>query len=379
MKKSSAGRLHRRRFTPEPAYTKMNKAILILFVVLTSLSCDTENGDSISPVPKVNVGEKIKGGSILQTWKFASSGSRAPSSTDMAVKTNAEWVSLSPVVGVSQLCDGPCRPYSFRPSDETEKMKVIIPKMINSGLTQIMLKPITSFWTVNGSSFWGHFYVDTEEEWADIENAYGDLFYELAKLSETFPEIKLLSIGNELNEFTQRRPQFFRSLISRIRSDFPDLALTYAANWDEYQSVSFWGDLDYIGVNPYFSLVDQKTPTLSEIEQALSPIKQDMLALSWTFQKPILFTEYGFRSMDYGTWQPWLLGDILIDYRVNFQVQETSYKAFFNTFWEEPWVAGGFFWEWRVLFNEEIFNPNNNGWYINDKPAEKVIKDRYTK
>ena len=367
-------------FEIEPPLTMTHRTNILLFIGLALFSCENEEDrDNISPAPSVNVQEKIKGGSILQTWMFASSGSRAPLSTDLAEKTNAEWVSLSPVVGVSLWCDGPCRPYNFGPSDETEKMKKIIPKMIDSGLKQIMLKPITSFWEVNGSSFWGDFYVDTEEDWEDIENAYSDLFYELAKLSETFPEVKLLSIGNELREFTQRRPQFFRSLIARIRLDFPGLALTYAANWDEYQSVSFWEDLDYIGVNPYFSLVNQKTPTPSEIEQALSPIKQDMLALSLTHQKPILFTEYGFRSMDYGTWQPWLLGDVLIDKNVNFQVQETSYRAFFETFWEEPWVAGGFFWEWRVLFSGEINNPNDNGWYINDKPAEKIIKERYVK
>ena len=58
--------------------------------------------------------------------------------------------------------------------------------------------------------FWSDFYVETEEEWSEIERAYEELFYEFAKLSEEFPEVKLLAIGNELKEFTKRRPNFLK-------------------------------------------------------------------------------------------------------------------------------------------------------------------------
>lgn len=55
--------------------------------------------------------------------------------------------------------------------------------------------------------------------------------------------------------------------------------------------------------------------------------------------------------------------------------------AFFETFWDEPWVAGGFFWEWYVEI--DIFNPvfisTENGWYINGKPAETIVRERYSR
>ena len=361
----------------------MKKTLLFSFIILI-FSCQNDDGfndDCLNE--KVNIDNKINGGSILQTHFFVDIATGIPESeiktTDLRQKTNANWVSLSPLVALN--VDGGNangNPYSFKPSQQTEKMKIIIPKMSNSGLSNVMLKANTVFWIVDGSSFWGDFYVTTETEWRNVEIAYEELIYEFAKLSKEFPEVKILSIGTELREFTKRRPQFFKNLISRIRTDFPALKLTYAANWDEYDSVTFWGDLDYIGVNPYFSLVNRKTATVKEIERVFVPVKSKLKYISCTYQKPILFTEYGFRSIDYATWKPWLLGDVT-NRNLNFAVQNNAYNAFYNTFWEQPWVAGGFFWEWDTVGIGQTINPNNNGWYVNDKPVEKIIKERYSK
>jgi hypothetical protein len=363
----------------------MRKAF-IFFVFVFFLSCQkNDNGLSDDCLnEKVDANNKIKGGSLLQTYSLFDSTVSLPEdiikTTDLAQKTNANWVSLSPIICLQERggnING--SPYSFRVSDEIDKMKVIIPKMENSGLQNIMLKPNTCFWEVNGSSFWGDFYVTNEQEWRYVEIAYEELVYEFAKLSIEFPNVKLLCVGNELKQFATRRPQFFKSLIAKIRTDFPVLKLTYAANWDEYQSIAFWGDLDYIGVNPYFSLVNKKTATVNEVEIAFLPIKSKLKELSCTYQKPILFTEYGFRSIDYATWQPWTLGDVQLDYKVNFAAQENAYAAFYNVFWEESWLAGGFFWEWDILSNGEINKENDNGWYVRDKPVEKIIKERYSR
>jgi hypothetical protein len=354
----------------------------MLFLIISCQNDDSFTNDCLNE--SINNDNKINGGSILQTFIFYDVASENNiQTTKLAQKTNANWVSLSPIVNLDTgggNISG--NPYSFAPSKQIVKMRSIIPKMSKSGLPNVMLKPLTSFGVVNGSSFWGDFYMTTETEWKYIEIAYEELIYEFAKLSLEFPEVKLLSIGTELREFTKRRPYFFKNLISRIRRDFPALKLTYAANWDEYYTVKFWGDLDYIGVNPYFSLINKKTATVNEIEIALVLIKIKLKNMSCTYQKPILFTEYGFRSMDYATWEPWLLGDIAIDYKVNLAVQENAYKAFYNSFWNESWVAGGFFWEWDAVGADVStvgINPNNNGWYINDKPVEKIIKERYSR
>lgn len=359
------------------------KRLLIFCIAITFFACekDDEGFTNDCNIDNINIDGKIKGGSILQTWQLFN-GSKPPKdiihTIDLAQKTNANWVSLSPVIGIKDKSEQfPPFKYEFPVSAEVAKMKEIIPKMSKSGLHNVMLKPLTSFWIVNDSSFWGGFYVDTEEEWLEIEKAYTDLFYEFAKLSEEFPEVKLLSIGNELKEFTKRRPQFFKELIAIIRADFPNLKLTYAANWDEYESVSFWDDLDFIGVNPYFPLVNKETPTINEVKQALAPVKENLKTLACTTSKPILFTEYGYRSIDYSAWKAWLLGDITTNNH-NFEAQKNAYTAFYDTFWDEDWVAGGFFWEWRIISNGEVNNPNANGWNVNDKPVEEIIFDKYS-
>ncbi len=357
------------------------KKLFIFCIAIFFLSCEKDDvvfsNDCFTE--SIAIDSKINGGSILQTWVFASSGGKQE--TTISQKTNANWVSLSPIIAIDDKSEQfPPFKYDFPVSAEVEKMKVIIPKMVNSGLYNIMLKPLTHFGDVNenirDSSFWGDFYVDREDVWQDIERTYTELFYEFAKLSEEFPEVKLLAIGNELKEFSKRRPQFFKELIAKIRADFPNLKLTYAANWDEYESISFWDDLDYIGINSYFPLVNKKTPSIVDVQQALVPVKNTLNTLSCQLEKPILFTEYGFRSIDYGAWEAWLLGNVTTSNH-NYEVQNNSYIAFFETFWGEDWVAGGFFWEWKILINGEINNPKENGWYVNDKPVEEIIRDRY--
>lgn len=350
----------------------MKKIFICIFLLFFSCEKDNTIINSNCFVKKGN--HKINGGAILQTPNLV-----ADRTTNLAKKTNANWVSLSPILSIEDV-SSQAFPYKYRflVSDEVYKMKIIIPNIIKSNIRNIMIKPSTAFWKVNNSFFWGDFYVESEKEWKEIERAYEELFYELAKLSNEFPEVKLLSVGNELREFTKRRPNFFKKLILRIKQDFPNLKLTYSANWDEYKSVTFWDNLDYIGVNPYFPLVNKKTPTVSEVKQALTPIKKDLKDLSCRYEKPILFTEYGYRSIDYGTWKAWLLENITTK-NYNFATQSNAYTAFYETFWDEDWVSGGFFWEWKIVFDRQKNNPKENGWYINDKPVEKIIKDRYSR
>jgi len=355
--------------------------ILLFILIFFTNSCKKEDEVRVNcSTESIEWGEKITGASILQKWKlqdFTGSAPNHSSLVNLVEKTNSDWVSLSPVIGISNGVNG-SNSYSFWISAEVAKMEQKLPRISNSGLNNVMLKPLTSFESINGSSYWGDFYVETEEEWVKIENAFEELIYEFAKLSLDFEEIKLLSIGNELSEFSKRRPDFFKHLIKRLKDDFPLLKLTYSSNWDEYNDIVFWEDLDYIGVNSYFPLVEETTPEVSTIEHNLLPIKENLFELSCRYEKPILFTEYGYRSIDFALWKSWDLGMINQE-NLNFEAQKNGYSAFYNTFWNEDWIAGGFFWEWKVVSENGLNDPNENGWYVNDKPVEKIIMNWYEK
>ena len=58
--------------------------------------------------------------------------------------------------------------------------------------------------------------------------------------------------------------------------------------------------------------------------------------LSEKFEKPILFTEFGYRSMDYTGKKPWLVDRNQME--VNLEAQAEATQAVFDEFWEKLWA-----------------------------------------
>ncbi len=238
----------------------------------------------------------------------------------------------------------------------------------------VMLKPHINF---GGIPYRGDFYLETEVHWQIFENSYKKLILKIAELSNTHP-IDLLCIGTELREFVKRRPLFWESLIETLKEEYPELKLIYAANWDDYEAFPFWEEMDYIGIDSYFPLVNKPTPTVEELIAAYSPIKNNIRNFSCQHNKKIVFTEYGFRSIDYAAWKSWELPGTAVATTYNFAVQSNGYEAFYKSFWDEPWVAGGFLWIWNLFKTELSTNPMLlNHWDPNFKPAESIIAHYY--
>jgi hypothetical protein len=150
--------------------------------------------------------------------------------------------------------------------------------------------------------------------------------------------------------------------------------LTYAANWDTYHKIAFWNELDFIGVNAYFPLVTAKTAGVDELKKAWLPIKKELNQFSDQFKRPILFTEYGYRSANNATGNQW---EIKRNAPVNHQAQVNGYAAFYKIFWNEKWVAGGFAWKWH--FRRNVDPSSNSAYTLQNKPAMKVLKKAYRK
>ena len=78
-------------------------------------------------------------------------------------------------------------------------------------------------------------------------------------------------IGASRRRGTIGREQDWREIISGIRESF-DGELTYSSNWyDEYENITFWDALDYIGVQAYFPLADRAGLSSEEIATAWKP------------------------------------------------------------------------------------------------------------
>ena len=82
-------------------------------------------------------------------------------------------------------------------------------------------------------------------------------------------------------------------------------------------------------------------------------------------------TEFGYRNIHYAGAMPWLHD--MGDKATNYTAQSNLYQAFFRTFWNEDWVAGGFCWNWLNSPQRE----GNTDFSVQNKPALKVLKKWY--
>jgi len=236
---------------------------------------------------------------------------------------------------------------------------------------QVMLKP--QIWVWHGA-FTGAILMNSEKDWKILETSYEDFILTYAQTAAAI-EATVFCIGTELENFVKHRPEFWKQLVPKIRKVYKG-KLTYAANWDEFSKVSFWGELDFIGIDAYFPLTDKKTPTVYDFEQGWHPHKEKIKKIQKVYGKPILFTEFGYRSVDYTGKEPWDAKHV--EKQVNITAQENGLQAIYNQFWNEPWFAGGFLWKW-FHNHDEVGGMQNNRFTPQNKSTEKLIKQLYKK
>ena len=236
---------------------------------------------------------------------------------------------------------------------------------------KVMVKP--QIWLWHGE-FTGYLEMNSEENWAILEKSYSDFILTYAEGAQKI-NADIFCIGTELEKFVTKRPLYWQELIKKIRKVYKG-KLTYAANWDEFKRVSFWGQLDFIGVDAYFPLSDKKTPSVQDFENGWKSHKNEILKVHKQFNKPVVFTEFGYRSVDFNAKEPWKSDRI--EGNVNLIAQANGLQAIHNQFWNEEWFAGGFIWKWFHK-HENVGGENNNRFTPQNKPAEKLMKKLYNK
>ncbi|HQE91566.1 MAG TPA: hypothetical protein PLH19_01525 [Anaerolineae bacterium] len=148
--------------------------------------------------------------------------------------------------------------------------------------------------------------------------------------------------------------------------------LVYAANHTYTNTVMFWDALDYIGIDAYYALATTTTATLDDFKAGWAAPSAFLEKLADEWDKPIIFTEIGYRSIDGAGMAPWAYeGNPALD----LQEQADLYQAFFETVYQEPWFAGVFMWSWDT--NPMQGGPCDRGYSPLDKPAEIVLREFY--
>lgn len=205
----------------------------------------------------------------------------------------------------------------------------------------------------------------TDEQWRAWFVSYETFITHYATLARD-ARMDALSIGNEQKHSTRFEAEW-RRIITKVREIYQG-PITYGANFDEVERVAFWDALDWIGVSAYFPLVDAQKPTRASLTAAWQPVIARLASLSRKYQRPVLFTEIGYRSVEGAAWRQWELPRTGVP--PDLEVQRAAYEAFFDAVWPQPWLLGVYPWKW-------FSGPNHDEYEVEDKPAEEVIRSNY--
>lgn len=210
----------------------------------------------------------------------------------------------------------------------------------HEALLKVMLKPQVYF----PGSWSGFLDFEKEEDWQSWEADYTRYIMTFVKIANA-QSAEAFCIGTEFKISVVKREAFWRKLIKNIRNEYKG-KLTYAANWDEYAIVPFWDELDYIGINAYFPLINEITPSVEQLCKVWKTPLDNIEQTQQKFQKPVIFTEYGYLSVDRCAYNSWELESNITERIINEQAQANAIEALWKTCSQRKWWVGGFIWKW---------------------------------
>jgi len=253
---------------------------------------------------------------------------------------NANWVSLVPFAFMSLGETDLGYEKSWQWWGETRNGIRKSARLAKQESLEVMLKPQVY---VPGSWI-GSVDFETEDEWLAWENSYRSYIMSMVDLAIE-ENIGMICIGTEIDHSMEKREQFWRELIKEIRKDYAG-KLVYSANWDSYKDVAVWDALDYVGISAYFPLSKTSTPNQRELLKKWRPIIRKLELFSDRVNRPILFTEFGYLSVDGCAYKAWELEKEVHQLNLNEQAQANAIDALFMAHWNQEYWAGGFLWKW---------------------------------
>ncbi|WKK27641.1 hypothetical protein QZH56_27290 [Streptomyces olivoreticuli] len=272
--------------------------------------------------------------------------------------TGARWVTFTPTWYQDGLTDS-----GMHTTEETagdDSLRHIIGLAHSTGL-KVMVKPHVDL--VKGQDRAEIRPADRDAWFA----AYGRFITHYARLAaDTGAE--QLAVGTELAGTSQDGARWSR-VVAAVRKVYGG-PLTYAANYDEYKKVPFWGDLDVIGIDAYWPLAEKATTDAAGLREAWKPIGDELAAFSARWHRQILFTEAGYVSQRGTTTAPY---SWTVSKRSGDDEQAAAYEALLAAFDGKPWWAGVCWWMWDdwpgsgETAKRLAYTPHG-------KPAERVLR-----
>lgn len=227
-----------------------------------------------------------------------------------------------------------------------------------------MLKP--QLW-VHGA-WLGDVNMQTEADWDAFFQHYESWITHYALMAEMY-EMDLFCVGVEFVKASQHRPEAWKQMVRRLRHIYQG-PFTYAANWgEEFERTSIWSELDYIGIDCYYPLSEEENPSDQTLRQNFESVLDKVEQVAQTYQKPVIFTEIGFRSVRAAWKQP---HEAEGDKAMSLDCQYRCYRAVAEALEDESWYKGIFWWKWPSYLDYR--GKEDRGFAPNDKPASRIVQ-----
>ena len=296
------------------------------------------------------------------------SSSTGTSAQDALAATGANWVGVL----VTQYMATRTSNTISTPTPSDTDVVAAIQELHARGL-KVMLKPHVD---VQDGTWRGQIAPSDVAAWFQSFTAFITHYAQLAQDNH----VEMLCFGTEYASMSGSSNQAsWTAVITAIRGIYTG-PLAYAANatfsTDEFKSVSFWDQVDVIGLDAYFSLTNHSDPTVAELVAAWSSnlngenILGDIENFSNAHPgKPLIFTEIGYRSAAGTNTRPY---DFSFSAPADNTEQQNCYEAMYEV-WsaQSSWMKGNFWWAWPVpvpAANDTDYNPRN-------KPAQTVLEN----
>jgi hypothetical protein len=202
------------------------------------------------------------------------------------------------------------------------------------------------------------------KDWDVWFDNYRDLLCHYATLAQG-TGVDLLVVGSELNSSEEHVDEWVKT-IQAVRDIYKG-QLTYSSNWDHYTKVKFWKYLDLVGMNSYWTLGEDHTVSVAEINKNWEKIQHDMFKFLGEVHKPVILLEAGWCSLANAAKDPWDYTQTQLD--ADNDLQKRLYEGFFESWWGKPQLAG--FALWGL---DPGGDPTGRGYTPQGKPAEDVAR-----
>lgn len=219
-----------------------------------------------------------------------------------------------------------------------------------------------------GDSWPGEVEMTSESDWELFFEYYYQWISHYALMAQMH-QVDALCIGVEFSKATLGQEHRWRELIKKLRKIYRG-NLTYAANWgEEFENITFWDQLDFIGLNCYYPLSENQDASVDELKQGFQQVLTKIEQVKTKYQLPVVLTEIGFRSVD----APWIYPHQEAGERqFNEEDQVKAYDAVLRATSENPVVDGMLWWKWPTNPVQQI--EGDRRFIPVSKKAEKTLE-----